>query len=306
MPLIRTAPAWLIALMSACGGSGSSKPPAELEPPSLLIVGVDADAELRSRIGRLEMQMESPIGTLVDAVDTADALPLEWPLPATEPRALVRVVIRAFDDGDELLLERVAHTNEPEERTALLRVRLNDECLPGVTGRSVACGEADTCVAGFCGNPHINESSLDDYDPSWAELPSGDCVDDANLPFIEIGNDGEPFTLMADGTAHVPEWGIQGGTHIWFSVRANNLAPVGGITYAALDSMDGALGNVQKTDDDFVAGTDGCVLQRARYILAGPEAYETDMRLHVTVADYTGNAAHASVDLYIDDPPPPP
>lgn len=279
---------------------------AELEPLPPLIAGVDADAELRSRIARMEMEMESPIGTLVDAVDTTDELPVEWRLPPVDARALLRVVIRAFDEDDELLLERVAHTTEPEDRTALLKIRLNDECLPGVTGRSVACGGTDTCVAGFCSNPHINESSLDDYDVTWAEPPSGGCIDDVSKPTVEIGNDGEPFTLMADGTAHEPEWRIQGGTHIWFSVRTSNLASVGGVTYAALDSMDGALGNAQKTDDDYVEESGGCVLQHARYILAGEDAYQTDMRLHVTVADYTGNAAHAAVDVYIEDAPPPP
>lgn len=157
------------------------------------------------------------------------------------------------------------------------------------------------------GNPHINESALDDYDAGWDERPSGGCIQDVDAPRIEIGNDGEPFTPMSNGTVHEPEWGIQGGTHIWFAVRTNNLAPERGITYAALDSIDGTTrGSVQKTDDVYLEQSGGCVLQHARYILPGPEAYDMDMRLHVAVADHTGNAAHAAVEVHTTDAPPPP
>lgn len=294
----------LLVWASACGGAEPSPEARPTDRPPL-IAGIDADAPLRSRVARTTLSFESPIGTVVDELDTTDPLPLSWHLPAVEARTLVRVVVRVFDAQDVELLERVVHTNQPEDRTALLRIRLNDECLPGVIGRPIDCG-TDTCVAGFCAKPHVNESALEDFDAAWAEPADGACVDDPDAPRIEIGDDGEPFTLMAAGTEHVPEWGIQGGTHIWLSVRSENLAPSGGVTYVAADTLDGMLGPVQKTDDVYVDGPDGCVLQHVRYILPGEEAYDRDMRLHVATADRTGNAAHATVDVFIADAPPPP
>lgn len=302
MSVVRSLPGCWLALICACGGDAAPIIDEAALPP--LVAGVSADPDLQSRIARMELRVESPLGTVIDELDTMD-LPFTWPLPEVDDRALLRLVVRVFDEQDVELLERIVRTNQPEDRTALLRIRLNDECLPGVTGRAIDCG-TETCVAGFCGNPHVNESALEDYDEAWADPPTGACISDAASPRIEIGNDGDPFTVMAPLTEHEPEWGIQGGTHIWFSVRMNNLGPEGGITYAALDSMDGVLGSVQKTDDVYVEETGGCVLQHARYILPGEEAYNSDMRLHVAVADYTGNAAHAAVDVRITDAPPPP
>lgn len=282
------------------GGTGGTAPTG-----SPLVVGLDADPSLRGDIDRVEVRVMDDAGEALFSETVFGPVPAEIAIPAQQADLRVTIDAQALDAAGATLLSRTLSTRYPSGGPLLARLRFNDECLPGVTGRDVSC-PGDTCVAGVCRPPFVSTSDLEPYVEDWATPPVSLCPGGSDIE-VTIGDDTDDFSEMAPDTLLIPEPGNQGGTHIWLSVRANHLVAdpdsgEGMVTYLTLDAPDEGATPAQRDGTTYVAEGDACRLRRVRYILSDDSEWNTMQRLRVHVRDATGNASFAAVDVAIGEP----
>ena len=186
------------------------------------------------------------------------------------------------------------------------RAGLNDECIAQEGECDISC-PSGTCSAGVCVLPFVAPDKLADYTPSWNEPPQGNCgLVDQTEPIVAIGREESPFSPLEDGDVVTPQMGLQGASHFFFGVRMNHADDASTLThfYARILST-GRETNVVSVADVYTANDGGCELFWVPLILPPEDVANEVMRLGVTVADGTGNAGHAHVDVVLAEPLPP-
>jgi hypothetical protein len=250
------------------------------------------------------VHVEAGLGVpLHDAVLAFDGEPVEVALGPLADRTQLSATVEALDANGEVLLRRIAATNVMAHRSVLLRMRLNDECLPADGEPDVSCTGL-TCVAGVCEVPFVGAHLLADYEPSWREAPAGKCGGvDAGEPVVVIGRADPPFTPLEDGDLVTPYMGAQGGTHFFFSVRMNNADDASAITrHHGRVVATGQERSAVSIATPYTVDPDGCHLFHLPFVLPPTNLGGETFRLGVTVADVTGNAGHAHVDVVLTEP----
>lgn len=290
-------PLLALGAMGCGGGDLSGGEP----PPEGLIAGLDADPPLAALVERTEIRTYDADGNEIEAVTLQDGFPFEHPIAEVAPDAELVVEAAVYDAAGELLVRRRVETRQPPELPRLLRVRLNDECMDGVTGRDVSC-PGETCVAGVCQSPSISSADLEPYTAEWAQAPESPCPTAGDVR-VEIGADAESFEVLAPGATMPPELGNQGLSHVWLSVRASGLSSVDLVTFLTLDPVQGPQSAAQRSSEPYVVQEQACRLERPRYVLPSEDLWNTDMRLGVHVLDPMGNAGFAALDVHIGVPP---
>jgi hypothetical protein len=288
--------------------AGCSDPPETTQPndTSSVVIGVSADQPLKGVVQRVELRVATGFGDLLFEESLPFAPPMDIEVPALADKTNVTATIVAYGDDDEPLLKRIAATAVAAQRTLLLPLRLNDECVSQEGEPDVTC-TGSTCSAGNCQVPFISAHLLDDYAPSWSEPPVGKCGPvDSGEPQVVIGFGDPPFEPMADNTLITPYTGAQGGTHFFFSVRMSNADEVTGVTthFGTILST-GRERTPVKTITKFDVGDDGCHAWTIPFVMPPVEYAGELMRLGVTVTDVTGNAGHTHVDVLLGAPQPP-
>jgi hypothetical protein len=292
----------LLALgLAGCDSSDAAGVGSPTPEPRGVVVGIDADSGLLPQIAELAVRVTDDASSDIFDTRLPPSLPAELTLVEVEADLRIHIDVDALDASGALLLTRRLTTRFPGEGAVLARMRLNDECLPGVTGRDVSCANA-TCVAGVCRNPFVASGDLEVYQSDWASAPASLCPSEEGDASASIGDDDAVFSPMQEGALLVPEVGTQGGTHVWLAVLAHNLSLDGMVTFITLDEGPGDASAAQRHAGDYALDDDGCRLDRVRYILPDEASWNTNRRLHVHVSDYTGNAAHAAVDVAIGEP----
>lgn len=287
--------------LAGCNASdGTGEKTTTLEPQGV-VLGIDADSGLLPQIAEIVVRVSDDASNDIFDTRLPPSLPVELTLPEVEAELRFHIDVDALDASGTLLLTRRLTTRFPSEGAVLARIRLNDECLPGVTGRDVSCPNA-TCVAGVCRNPFVSTADLEEYHADWAVAPTHLCSLGDGDATASIGDDDALFSPMEAGALLVPEPGSQGGTHVWLAVLAHNLSLDGMVTFITLDEGPGEATAAQRHAGDYAVDDDGCRLDRVRYILPDEASWNTSRRLHVHVTDYTGNAAHDAVDVAIGEP----
>ncbi|MEQ9318047.1 MAG: hypothetical protein RIF41_02770, partial [Polyangiaceae bacterium] len=274
---------------------------------SPLMIGLDADPALLPVIDRVQLRVTDDAGAELFAEAVAGPLPVELAIPALEIDLRITIDAEAIDAGGAPIVTRTLATRYPSADASLLaRLRFNDECVPGVTGRDVSC-PGDTCVAGVCRPPFVSTTDLETYRSDWEVPPPNLCPAADGDVAVTIGDDADDFSEMAADTLLIPEPGNQGGTHVWLSVRATHLVPdpvsgEGMLTYITLDGPAEGATPAQRDGTAYVADGDTCRLRRVRYILSDDGEWNTMQRLRVHVVDAMGNAGFAGVDVAIGEP----
>lgn len=296
-----------IVLLPACGGGGDGTGSGGAAADGArLVVGLDADPPLIGSIDSVAIVVRDDAGEELFVETVAGPVPTEIAIPALEAELRVTIDAEARDDTGAPLLTRTLATRYPASERLLARMRFNDECLPGVTGRDVSC-PGDTCVAGVCRPPFVSTTDLESYDADWASPPAPLCPDAGGDIEVTIGDDTDAFSEMAPDTLLIPEPGNQGGTHVWLSVRATHLradpdSGEGMVTFLTLDAPDEGATPAQRDGTTYKVEGDACRLRRVRYILSDDGEWNTMQRLGVHVWDAVGNAGFATVDVAIGEP----
>ncbi|MEQ9319575.1 MAG: hypothetical protein RIF41_10480 [Polyangiaceae bacterium] len=293
--------ALLMLAVPATVGCGGGDPNGSEPPPQGLVAGLDADPPLAALADRVEIRTSDAEGTELEHVTLREPFPLEHGIVEVDPDAEVAVQVEVFDAAGELLVRRRAETRQPPGEARLLRLRLNDECMAGVTGRDVSC-PSETCVAGVCQSPSIASADLELYASDWATAPDSPCPSLSDVT-VEIGADAVSFEPLAAGATMVPELGNQGLSHVWLSIRASGFSSLDLVTFLTLDPMQGQQSSAQRTSEPYRLDDDACRLDRPRYVLPTEDLWGTDMRLGVHVVDPIGNAGFTALDVRIGTPP---
>jgi hypothetical protein len=307
----------LLAAVSACGGvdpAGQEQavvPVAASQSVGTVIAGISADPELEPLLGALELQVSSLSGTSLSAERyDLERAPASWPLELALPRLdasgvalpAVRVTVTARDRQHDVMLRRIALVELPDDGgRRLLRLRLNDECLPGAFQGVPQCPASTTCSGGRCVDPLVTASELEVYQPTWAEPRANACTPEPGAePRVELGDGSVPFRALEPGEALTPLPGIYESDHVFVSVRIRNLDPEGALTaIRGLLPDSGVVGSVQEVVAPFETRTVGCDSHELRYVLPFAADAREAMRLTALVVDRTGHAGHANADVLL-------
>jgi len=288
----------------ACGSEATTTgPDAGAEQAAAAVVGVSFDAPLAGEVDHLVVDVAADGDEVVSkTLDSDGAKPVELELPAMDPgtRLQVRVIAQS---GDEELLRQVMMTEVEADRTLLLPMRMNDECIPATAHRDVSCA-ASTCRAGVCQQPFVDPSDLEDYRKSWAKPPVGSCggVDEGE-PTITIGGEGESFVPLEDGEVVRPYRGLQGGMHLYLAVQMSGADEQSTTTHYFNKILStGRESSVLSLEQPFEVEQDGCHTYMVPMVLPPVDVVGEEMRVGVTVLDVTGNAGHDHVDIVVGEP----
>lgn len=229
----------VLLLAPACGdpvGTGGSGGAAD---KGTVIVGVTSDLRVGVDLQSLHVVMRAAGSVVKDetlAVGSAGTplkLPAELPFSDLPGGTPVEISIDAFRPGDDTmpLLSRRAATEIVAGETLLFRVAVDSRCIAAPGSSAPVCGEAETCVAGHCEDPHVDAAKLKPYSPSWA-AGNGDICKPAGggTPVVIVGEGQGDYLPTMDGDTAQVEAGPQGGYHIWVAIRMKNLAQSGSIT----------------------------------------------------------------------------
>jgi hypothetical protein len=300
---------WLVVVTTTLAAACSTGDESAGAPgPGSLVVGITSDVGVIEAMTRLDLVLEAPPGQVLsrEELQAGDGalFPFERMFPVVEAGTRLAVTLTPVGADGTALFSRHVETSALADRTLLLRVRLNAECIPDDEWpRATSCAPPWSCVAGLCEDPYVSPSRLGDYAPDWGAPVADPCVTPHDEPTIEIGRAAPPFAPLEPGTVLVPEYGEQGGTHVWFSVRMRNLSRDGTVVALTADILDtGVLGSVQKSAGPFEDGPTGCDQYQLRYILPQNGAWEQDVRLGVTLTDGLGTCARENVDVYVASP----
>ena len=218
----------LLLLLAGCG----ERP---VSGTGTLVFGLTSELQPGVDIDRMRVVARAGGEVVRDEVLTMQGgtleLPAEVPLEDLADGTAVQLEIEAFRPGDAVtpLVTRTAATEVVGERTLLLRVRLERECVIPPTGS--ACAAPETCIGGTCRSPEVDPAELEEYTPGWAVSEPDICKPaGAGDPVVIVGK-GQGDYLPLDALEEVQvEAGPQGGYHIWIAVRMKNLRRSGSIT----------------------------------------------------------------------------
>lgn len=292
------------AALAGCGGeAGTSGGGGAANDAPSAVVAVSFDAPLEGEVDALEIDATANDAAVVTQVlDTDGKTPVELKLPTLEPGTRLRVQVVARR-GDEELLRQILMTEAMAGRELLIPMRMNDECAPSLADRDVSCA-VSTCSQGVCRVPFVDPRDLDDYRPDWAKPPKGSCggVDDGE-PVAMIGGEGKDFVPLEEGQVVRPYRGLQGGVHLFLSVRASGIDQQSAVThYFDTILSTGRESSVLSLERPYDVEDSGCHSYNVAYVLPPIEVVGETMRLGVNVADATGNTGHGHVEVVIGDP----
>lgn len=307
-----------VALLGvAC--SGGDEPAAEAAPElGSVVVGITSDLALGSDVARMRIRQRVNDEDVADEVVWAPAegepppFPREIAFRDREPGTRVEVAIDVFAtvfSDEPPLFTRLASTNVAAGRSLLLRVRVEEECIPGfrIEGgeNTPVCTPPETCVATTCRPSFVPPDMLESYSPSWSEdYPDACKPEGAGEPSLEIGQGEQAFAPLADGEVVEPELGPQGGYHIWLALRMRNLHQAG--TQTLIKARSPELGidlNPMHAALGYEATGGACELAGLKFLLlhAGATDFEDvtelfgqPLDLTVTVSDAMGDIAQAA------------
>jgi hypothetical protein len=237
-----------LATIVACG-NGASPPGGTgggaAADVGTVVAGVTTNLRVGTDIDHVHAVMRGGGQVLRDEVLPAGADKLAFPFelafagrPAGE---LIELELTGTSSAVQgLRVDRKASTNVVGGQALLLRVALDSQCVavdqPGGPKPPI-CGATQTCIAGSCGNVHVDPSALEPYAPAWSnEAPPDRCRPaHAGPPEVVVGQGQSDFLPLDDCSAPSPvpaqvETGPQGGHHIWLAVRMKNLHQSGSIT----------------------------------------------------------------------------
>jgi len=218
---------FLTLLAPGCGSPGPG--------PGTIVIGLTSELQPGVDIETMHVVMRAGGEVIRDEVAPAGGEPLELPVELSfedlADGTPVEVVIEAFRIGDTTrpLLTRTAATEVVGDKTLLLRVRLEKECVipPGEAG----CPAPETCVAGACSSPRVDPAQLEEYTAGWAIGEPDVCKPaGAGAPVVLVGEGQADYLPLAELEEVQVEAGPQGGHHIWVAIRMKNLRQSGSIT----------------------------------------------------------------------------
>jgi len=281
--------------------AGCSTPPLEdeLTAPShvSLAVGVTCDPELEPQVAKLSLSIATPREVQSTSWERR-AFPFEVMLDDLMEDDTVDVTAVA-EATDGVLVTRSARTLAVAGEPLLLRMQLNDECIPASSVRDVSC-PGQTCIAGLCEESYVSPSELEPYHPDWAVPPADACAPSPGARAdVTLGQDGEPFVPLEPGTVLTPEWGPQGGTHVWLAIRMRGLTADSTTMVWADFPTEDIEGSVQRSTARYLSS---CELFSFRYVLPMSDAWDTPMHLTAVVVDPSGHAGHQYLDVNVSHP----
>jgi hypothetical protein len=267
-----------------------------------VVVGVSADAPLVSLTERLEARVEAPPGTVrADASWSRSAGDLSFPsevaVEQLPDKSEIVATVQAFASDGTRLVTRIARTFADGERTMLLPVRLNDECIASADEPDVSCVE-QTCSAGQCVNPLVKPDALSDYRPNWDSTPLHPCAGTAVT--LELGMAGGEFVPLEAGDSVKAVAGNQGLAHLDLAVHMT------GLDAASLTVLGGMAPEFDVTfqprweDASYNETASRCELQPLRLVL--PNTWDSEIQLGATLIEANGNAEHHHVRVYVEGP----
>ena len=228
----------LLLICAASLGAGGCKRKAE----AALVVGVDAQPAIASRMGRLHYSAKIGETVLLEKdiipkVGAPPPFPLEIPLEGVSG-AQVDVVIEVFSAGlngaiapTPMLVRRL---RAPLVRgpVKLVRLRLEGVCATSTPGfRGPACPPTQSCSNGRCIDPTLIPEDLDEeYAKDWAKNRPDACRPaHPGEPEVTVGTGQTDYGPLKEGDTLQPEKGPQGGHHLWIAARQKNLKQTGTI-----------------------------------------------------------------------------
>ncbi len=306
-PVCRSSWRAAFILSVGCCGACSQVPPVDVQPR--IVLGISADAPLAGKFQRIDIIVQDQQFNAIfrDSQSFDGMAPVEVPLRGLSDGAFIRATVSAFAAGANApVITRVVETRTLPGRSLMLPVRFNDECIPRQGERDVSC-PGNTCSAGVCVVPFVSPQLLTDYSPKWSQPGEGHCgpIDEVE-PAVTIGWPTSPFKPHHNGDLVTPQMGLQGASHFFFSVRMHNADDAHTIThYYGTILSTGRETSVVSIADPYVVNTSGCEVFMLPLILPPEDVAGQTMRLGVTVADGSGNAGHAHVDVALETPTPP-
>lgn len=309
--------AWLVAPCAfAAGCAGDPALPAE-EARGAVIVGLSSDLVPGVDLSRLGVEMRAGgelyrEATLSVSGGTPLVLPTEMRFDALPDGAPVEITLRAFDDSvsfGEPFLTRVAATRVVAGKTLLLRVRLEQECIPNfqLEGDLIAptCAPPTTCVAAACEDPFVAPEKLEDYRADWATSYVDACKPaEHGEPEVTIGEGESGYSALAEGAALRLEKGEQGGFHLWVALKMRNLHRRGSATTisAYLPELGRSFDPIKVGYAYDPLGDGACEVHGIRYLLVYDQPGALDaivgkaLRLSAKVVDDVGDAGFAELN----------
>ncbi len=203
-----------------------------------LVVGVEAQPAVVSRIGKVRYTARVGAGSLVDREIVPKTGESPFPLTielASPPGTEADIAIEAFSAGPNNsvastpMLVRRSRAPFVAGASQLVRLRLESSCLTGTPGfNGPACPPSQTCANKRCIDPTLLAEDLEPYAPDWSKSRPDVCKPArAGDPSVAVGTGQTDYVPFADGETLVPERGPQGGHHLWLSVRMKNLRQAG-------------------------------------------------------------------------------
>ena len=228
----------LLLLICAVAVAASS---CKRKPEAALVVGVDAQPAIASRMGKVHYSAKVGEKVLVekDIVPKLGASPFPFEIPLEgAPGAQADVVVEVFSAGlnntiapTPMLVRRL---RAPFVRgpAKLVRLRLEGVCATNTPGfRGPACPAPQSCSNGRCIDPALLPEDLEeDYAKDWAQNRPDACRPlRPGEPEVSVGTGQTDYGPLKEGDTLQPEKGPQGGHHLWIAARQKNLKQTGTI-----------------------------------------------------------------------------
>jgi hypothetical protein len=220
----------LLLLAALCGCHGKND--------ALLVVGVEAQPAVVSRIGKVHYLATAGGKTLVDEEIVPKTGESPFPLTvkvASTAGAEADVLIEAYSAlqngavAPKPMLTRRARAPFAAGPAQLVRLRLESSCLRGTPGfKGPACPATQTCSQHRCIDPTLLAEDLEPFAEDWAKNRPDACkAAGGGDPSIEIGTGQTDYVAISDGVTLAPEKGPQGGHHLWIALRTRNVKQTG-------------------------------------------------------------------------------
>jgi hypothetical protein len=226
----------LICAASSLGAAGCKR-----KAEAALVIGVEAQPAIASRMGKLHYSAKVGETLLVEKdiitkVGAPPPFPFEIPLEGAHG-AQVDVVIEVFSAGlnntvaPTPMLVRRLHAPFVRGPAKLVRLRLEGVCATNTPGfRGPACPPTQSCSNGRCIDPTLLPEDLEDYEKEWAKNRPDVCRPaHPGEPEVLVGTGQTDYGPLKEGDTLQPEKGPQGGHHLWIAARQKNLKQSGTI-----------------------------------------------------------------------------
>jgi len=168
---------------------------------------------------------------------TGTIFPFEVTPAVSDPSKEIGVRIEAFSSATPTfatpILVRTARAHVTAGLHELLRVRLEQRCVPALQGGGIGgptCTQPNqTCIAGACADD--GATSYEAYGSDWPNQSTDVCRPaNPGPPSVTVGTGQTDYLPITDGETVQAEKGPQGGHHIYIAVRMHNLKQSGSIT----------------------------------------------------------------------------